>query len=127
MHSHFLRNEIFHRSRRPTSGAIRPASRYKIYIYFYIFAWPSVSSCIDDPFSLLERDAAIHDESRANHIIINILIIIIILNINININIISIIIITIIFSLRSAPSIIIDASLVNFLTYFTAHIITDTA
>jgi hypothetical protein len=74
---------------------------------------------------VLERDAAIHDESRANHIIINILIlIIIILSISIIINIININI-----SPRSAPSVIfiINALLVNLAPYFTAHIITDTA
>lgn len=125
--------------RAPTDGAIRPAPRYKIYIYFYTCLLSlSFLSYIDDPFSLLERDAAIHDESRANHITSSrhhqhphhhhlILSIISISSINININSI-IIIVTNIFSARSAPSVIIDAPLsINFAPYFTAHIITDTA
>lgn len=62
-----------------TSGATGPPRDTK-----FIFTFTRLLLClrfsnIDDPFSFLERDAAIHDESRANHIIIiskNILIII---------------------------------------------------
>lgn len=56
-----------------------PPRDIKFIFYFYTFASCHRFSNIDDPFSFLERDAAIHDESRANHIIIiiiNILIII---------------------------------------------------
>lgn len=46
----------------------RPAIQ-NLYLLLHVFAFAFVSPYIDDhPFSLLERDAAIHDESRAYHI-----------------------------------------------------------